>query len=159
MPDPNHEDARRDFALAELVGRIGNMYVRTGLSPPFALRDAIRSWRGLSQDEIVAVLQQHFAEHRRLYHGSGDGNFWMVQAAMRRAIEAKHPLPRDEPVRPRLQRRAAGVRKIHHAGGTDIYDDRRDLEWIREVAQPRPAPPESYRESGESIGEDDDTSA
>jgi len=162
MPDEyDRENAKSDFELAELVGRVGCAYVKQGLSPPFHLRDAVKSWRGLSQDEIVAVIEKHFEDCRRFYTaGSGDAHFNMVRAAIGKAIEAKHPSARDdEPVRPRLQRRAAGVRKIHHAGGTDIYDDRRDLEWIREVAQPRPAPPESYRESGESIGEDDDTSA
>jgi len=47
------------------------------------------------------------------------------------------------------------VRKIHHAGGTDIFDDRRDPDWIREVPQPQPAPQVPY-ESGESVGEDVD---
>jgi hypothetical protein len=35
--------SRSDFELAELAGRVGNIYVRAGLSPPFALRDAERS--------------------------------------------------------------------------------------------------------------------
>ena len=43
MPDdPNAENAKSEFELAELVGRVGNAYTRRGLSPPFALRDAVK---------------------------------------------------------------------------------------------------------------------
>jgi hypothetical protein len=35
-----------DYELAELVGRIGNLYTKKGLSPPFALRDAVKHWVG-----------------------------------------------------------------------------------------------------------------
>jgi hypothetical protein len=55
------------------------------------LRDAAKGRMGLSPDEIAAVLNQHLREHIRLYHGSGDGNFWMLQADIRRAMETKHP--------------------------------------------------------------------
>jgi len=49
IPDEHdRENAKSDFELAELAGRVGNMYVRAGLSPPFALRDAVKSWRGLT---------------------------------------------------------------------------------------------------------------
>jgi len=161
MPDVhNAGDATSQLELDGLAGRIGCAYVKQGLSPPFHLRDAVKHWRGLTQDEIVAVIEKHFEQCRRFYTaGCGDAHFDMVRMAVTKALEANHPLPRDEPVRPRLQRRAAGVRKIHHAGGTDIYDDRRDPDWIREVAQPRPAPPQSFRESGEPIGEDVESEA
>src|SRR5258708_34577029 len=49
-----------DHELAELVRRIGNLYTKRGLIPPFALRDAAREWRGLSQHEIMAVIELHF---------------------------------------------------------------------------------------------------
>jgi hypothetical protein len=76
-----------DVELAELVGRLGNLYTKKGLSPPFALRDAVKHWIGLSQDEIVEVVEKHFAEHRVRYSGSGDGCFWMVEAAVRKAMD------------------------------------------------------------------------
>jgi hypothetical protein len=39
MPDEhNAEKARSEFGLAELMGRIGNLYTKSGLSPPFILR-------------------------------------------------------------------------------------------------------------------------
>ena len=66
-------NAKREFELAELVGRIGNFYTKKGLSPPFALRDDAREWRSLSQDEIVALINKHFDDCRRFYtSGSGD---------------------------------------------------------------------------------------
>jgi hypothetical protein len=105
-------------ALDILVGRISNLYTRRNLSPPFHLRDAARHWLGISQDEIVDVVEKHFADYRRLYtSGSGDGYFHMVEAAIRAAWQAKHPPiahAEDEPVRPR---RRGGVRKVHNASG------------------------------------------
>ena len=51
MPDHhNAENAKSEFELAELVGRIGNFYTKKGLSPPFFLRDAAREWHGLNQE-------------------------------------------------------------------------------------------------------------
>jgi hypothetical protein len=55
MPDANNiENATSDFELDELVGLLGAIYIKEGLSPPFALREAVTSWRGLLVDEIVA---------------------------------------------------------------------------------------------------------
>ena len=125
-------------ALDLFAGRIGGLYVKQGLSPPFRLRDAARHWLGISQDEIVAVIEKHFADYRRFYvSGSGDQLFSIVEAAIRKAWEAEHP-PRDraddEPVRPRPKR--AGPRKVYTAGGyTDVIDDRDDGESIGEDAE------------------------
>src|SRR5215472_12146727 len=93
IPDEHdRENAKSDFELAELAGRVGNMYVRAGLSPPFGLRDAVKSWCGFTQDEIVAVIEKHFEDCRRFYTaGSGDQHFAMVRAAIGKAMEAKHP--------------------------------------------------------------------
>jgi len=158
MPDHHGEESfKTDLERDDLVGRIGCMYVRAGLSPPFALRDAMKSWRGLTPDEIVAVIEKHFEDCRRFYTaGSGDAHFNIVRAAISKALDAK--LAWGAPAtaeRPREKRRGR-VRKLHHAGGVDAFDDREDPAWICEVPQPRPAPPESYRESGESVGEDVD---
>jgi hypothetical protein len=85
-------NAKSEFELAELVGRIGNFYTKKGLSPPFFLRDAAREWHGLSQDEIVVVLEKHFHDYRHLYiAGAGDQHFHLVRSAINKAIEAKYP--------------------------------------------------------------------
>src|SRR5882762_3787277 len=118
-----------DVELAELVGRVGNLYTRRGLSPPFALRDAAREWRGLSQDEIIAVLEKHFRDYRHLYiAGAGDQHFHMVRSAISKALEAKHPSrdhADDELERPRRKRRGR-LQPVAHAGGVDVFDDRDD---------------------------------
>jgi hypothetical protein len=117
-----------DYELAELVGRIGNFYAKKGLSPPFFLRDAAREWHGLSQDEIVAIIDNHFRDYRHCYiAGAGDQHFHMVRSAIQRAIEAKYPRDRfnDELERPRRKHRG-GVRPVPHLAGVDIFDDRDD---------------------------------
>src|SRR5260370_41898970 len=108
-----------DDEAAEIVARVGNLYMRKNLSPPFNLYSAVRHWSGLSQDEIVEVVEKHFAEHRRRYTcGSGDGHFWMVEAAIRKAIETKHPSrdpPGEGPDPPRPPRRPSCVPRGHNA--------------------------------------------
>jgi hypothetical protein len=126
-----------EHELAELVGRVGNVYTRFGLSPPSRLRDGARRWLGMSHDEIVAVIENHLADHRRLYTaGAGEQHFGIVQQAIRKAWEAKHP-PRepanDAPVPPRRKR---GVRQVYQVGGyPDAIDDREDGDAVGEHAE------------------------
>jgi len=115
-----------DGELTDPVACISNLYTRKSLSPPSQLHSAAKCWLGLSHDEIVAVIENHFADHRRLYTcGSGDGYFHMVEAAIRQRWREKHPSREhvdDEPVRPRRKR---GVRNVYMAGGyADASDDR-----------------------------------
>src|SRR5258707_11429854 len=94
MPDGRTSDARtaqREAHVAEIVARCGNIYTRFRLSPPMALRAAAQHWVGLSLDEVARVVEDHLREHKRLYGGSGDGDFWMVGAAIPKAIRAKDP--------------------------------------------------------------------
>jgi uncharacterized Zn-binding protein involved in type VI secretion len=150
-----------DFALTELVGRIGNLYTRHRLSPPFHIRDAARRWLGLSQDEIIAVIEKHFADCRRFYTcGSGDAHFGMVESAIRKATEAKHPARAygdDELVRPRHKR---GVRKIHNASGFPdvIVDGGPAARLLRDSESnvERPSGLVGYEDGGDPIGEDDE---
>jgi hypothetical protein len=112
--------------LAELVSRVGNVYTKEGLSPPSQLRSAAKCWLGLSHDEILTAIEGHFEQHRRFYvSGSGDQLFSLVEAAIRKAWEAKHPrLDQAEPLPPRRKR---GVRQVYQAGGyPDAIDERED---------------------------------
>jgi hypothetical protein len=113
MPDEhNAERARSEFDLLELVGRIGNLYTRVGLSPPFMLRDAVTSWGGLCLEEIVAVIEKHLQDCGQFYiAGAGDQHFHMVRSAISKALEAKYPRDRlgVAPKRPR-RRRAGRIR-------------------------------------------------
>jgi hypothetical protein len=84
----------------------------------------------LSLDEIARVVEDHLREHRRLYVcGSAERFFYMVEAAIRKAIAAKHP-SRDhtdgELERPVRRRRRGGMQPVPHIGGVDIYGDRDD---------------------------------
>jgi hypothetical protein len=151
-----------DVELAEIVARVGCLYVKRGLSPPFHLRDAARRWMGLSQDEIIEVLERHFAEHRRRYTcGSGDGLFYLVEAAIRAAWQAKHPPiahADDEPGRPRRKR--SGLRKVHNASGIpDVFvDGGRAARLLRdrESNVERPSGLVGYEDAGDPIGEDEE---
>jgi hypothetical protein len=110
MPDRDAENAKAELELNLLVARVGAAYTRAQLSPPFDLRSVVKHWRGLTPDEIVDVLERHFADCRHLYTcGAGEQHFGMVHQAMRRALEQKHPRqdpkPEREPQRPQRARR------------------------------------------------------
>jgi hypothetical protein len=141
MLDGHAENAKSDYELAELVSRVNNFYTKKGLSPPFFLRDAAREWHGLSQEEIVAVLEKHFAEHRRLYTGASDRYFHMVQAAVHRAIEAKRPRDRADDGLNRPRRRSSGrVRTVPTVGGIpDVYVEGRAARDVRRAESERPS--------------------
>jgi hypothetical protein len=70
-----------DVDLATFCGRIGNLYGRHGLCPPFALYDAARGWmaRDIPLSHCVDVIERYLRRHGRShYSGSGDRNFaWL----------------------------------------------------------------------------------
>jgi hypothetical protein len=122
----------------------------------------VKHWLGLSHDEILAAIERHFDEHRRRYtSGSGDGLFWMVEAAVRRAWQAKHPA-RDHageaPDRPRPPRRSSSrVQKIHNASGTpDAFVEGRAARLVRKQVSnvERPSGLLGYERADVPIGED-----
>ena len=70
-----------DVDLATFCGRIGNLYVRHGLSPPFALYATAQGWmaRGIPLWHCIEVIERYLRRHGRShYSGSGDRNFaWL----------------------------------------------------------------------------------
>ncbi len=165
MPDDIDaaNNLRPEERVAELVGRVGNCYVRTGLSPPSQLHSAAKHWLGLSVEEIVDVVKQHFDRHRHSYTcGSGDQLFHILQADIKRAWQAKHPVAAradDEPERPQRPRRR--IMKIHSpAGGPAdvLVDDPRadrlfgDPDQAAPVERPSGLP--GYERSGDPIDDD-----
>jgi hypothetical protein len=70
-----------DVGLATFCGRIGNLYMRHRLCPPFALRDAVQRWmaREIPLSHCVDVIEQFLSRHAgSCYSGSGDWNFaWL----------------------------------------------------------------------------------
>ncbi len=111
-----------DVDLATYCGRIGNLYVRAGLSPPFALRDAVPGWmaRDIPLWHCIDVIDRHLTEHRRRYSsGSGDALFiWLDELVRKtwfeRQLQAK-------PNRPTIQRIAD-----HEGIGRQNAEDARD---------------------------------
>lgn len=163
MPDVhNAGDATSQLELDGLAGRIGCAYVKRGLSLPFHLREALKQWRGLSQDEIVAVLEKHFEDCRRFYSaGSGDQHFAMVRSAIGKAMDAKDLFrARVEPERPR-RRRTDGARKVNNASGIPdlLLDDPRAVRLLRNRNQApveRPSGLIGYEGAGIPISLEDD---
>src|SRR6266436_5481678 len=70
-----------DLDLATYCGRIGNLYTRHGLCPPFGLYDAARGWiaRDIPLSHCVDVIERFLSRHAgSCYSGSGDWNFaWL----------------------------------------------------------------------------------
>jgi hypothetical protein len=70
-----------DLDLATYCGRIGNLYTRYGLSPPFALHDAAQGWiaRDILLSHCVDVIERYLTGYgRSCPSGSGDRNFaWL----------------------------------------------------------------------------------
>ena len=70
-----------DVDLATFCGRVGNLYGRYGLCPPFALRDAVQGWmaRDIPLWHCIDVIGRFLSRHAgSCYSGSGDWNFaWL----------------------------------------------------------------------------------
>jgi hypothetical protein len=70
-----------DVDLDTYCGRVGNLYCRHGLCPPFTLRRIAADWIAseIAISHIVAVIDRHLTDHRkRYYSGSGDALFsWL----------------------------------------------------------------------------------
>jgi hypothetical protein len=122
------------------------------------LKSAVEGWlrHGLIADEVVRVFHEHMDLHRRGYHsGSGDQLFHVLQADLRRVLEAKRPPVKREPERPRRPRR----RVLHNASGfPDVFDE---SAVARETESPvgRPSLLPGYEAGGEPILEDDEADA
>ena len=66
--------------ITPFCGRIGNLYVRHGLCPPFALRDAAQGWiaRGIPLSHCLGVIERYLRQAGICPSGSGDRNFvWL----------------------------------------------------------------------------------
>jgi hypothetical protein len=97
-----------DLDLATYCGRIGNLYTRHGLCPPFELRRVAADWMasGIPLSHIVAVIDRHLTDHRsRYYSGSGDALFSWVDEIIRKTWREQHfSPPWAQATRPTMQR-------------------------------------------------------
>ena len=98
--------------LDTYCGRIGNLYGRYRLSPPFELRRIAADWKanGIALSHIVAVIDRHLTDHRRRYNsGSGDALFSWLDEFIRKTWHEQHlSPPQAEVSRPTMKRIAAG---------------------------------------------------
>jgi hypothetical protein len=97
-----------DPDLATYCGRIGNLYTRHGLSPPFGLYDAARGWISHCVDVIERYLSRHAGS---CYSGSGDWNFaWLNSLIQTTWHERSFAMP------PR-----SAPQRSHHNNWSDNY--------------------------------------
>ncbi len=84
-----------DIDLDTYCGRVGNLYGRYGLCPPFELRRVAADWKagGIALSHIVAVIDRHLSDHRNHYYsGSGDALFSWVNEIIRETWREQHAL-------------------------------------------------------------------
>jgi hypothetical protein len=97
-----------DVDLDTYCGRVGNLYGRHGLCPPFELRRVAADWMasGIALSHIVAVIDRHLTDHRRRYYsGSGDALFSWVDEFIRKTWREQHfSPPWAQATRPTMQR-------------------------------------------------------
>jgi len=75
-----------DVDLATFCGRIGNLYGRHGLCPPFALHAAAQGWmaREIPLSHCVDIIEHFLSRHAgSCYSGSGDWNFAWLNSLIR----------------------------------------------------------------------------
>jgi hypothetical protein len=118
-----------DIDLDTYCGRIGNLYGRHGLCPPFELRRIAADWQanGIALSHIVAVIDRHLSDHRRRYYsGSGDALFSWVDEIIRKTWRKEHvSQPQAKPSRPTMQRIAAREWVDRQRSGEHEVDARR----------------------------------
>jgi hypothetical protein len=97
-----------DVDLDTYCGRVGNLFGRHGLCPPFTLRHVAADWKasGIALSHIVAVIDRHLTDHRRRYYsGSGDALFSWVDEIIRKTWREQHfSPPWAQATRPTMQR-------------------------------------------------------
>jgi hypothetical protein len=97
-----------DVDLDTYCGRVGNLYGRHGLCPPFELRRVAADWKasGIGLSHIVAVIDRHLNEHRRRYYsGSGDALFgWLAEVVRKTWYERQASPLHSKPNQPTMQR-------------------------------------------------------
>jgi hypothetical protein len=99
-----------DDDLGMLCGRIGTVYRKHRLSPPFSLRQIATEWQaqGIAVSHIVAVIDRHLSDYRRRYYsGSGDALFSWVDEIIRKTWREQHfSPPWGQATRPTMERMA-----------------------------------------------------
>jgi hypothetical protein len=97
-----------DVDLDTYCGRVGNLYGRHSLCPPFELRRIATDWKanGIALSHVATVIDRHLTDHRsRYYSGSGDALFSWVDEIIRKTWREQHfSPPWAQATRPTMQR-------------------------------------------------------
>jgi hypothetical protein len=106
-------------------GRIGNLYGRFGLCPPFALRDAVEGWiaYGWPLWHCLDVIERYLCNAGSCYSGSGDRNFaWLNSLIQTSSYERQVPAQGAISKQPKMQRAAHRQWGFIAKAGRDIGD-------------------------------------
>jgi hypothetical protein len=153
--------------LDTYCGRVGNLYGRYNLCPPFTLRHVAADWKasGIALSHIVAVIDRHLTDHRSRYHcGSGDALFNWVDGIIRKTWREQHlSTPQARPTRPTMQRTVDREWVDRQPNANYEVDPRRSLTGRDVPASNRSdapglcgadrAPPESVKSIGHKLRE------
>ena len=93
-PEPGKAVAADPLDLGTFCARVGNLYVKHGLSPPFELRATAAAWLadGVELSHCLDMVEQHLREHAASYRsGSGDRSFSWLDKRVRHSWNCLHP--------------------------------------------------------------------
>ena len=106
-----------DVDLDIYCGRVGNLYIRHDLCPPFELRRIASDWKanGIALSHIVAVIDRHLNDHRRRYYsGSSDALFTRLDEVVRKTWYGRQVSRPPAPSSCMIQRAADHRRVYRH---------------------------------------------
>ena len=115
-PEPGKAAAADPLDLGTFCGRVGNLYVKHGLSPPFELRNTAAAWLadGIELSHCLDVVEQHLRDHAASCRsGSGDRLLSWLDKRVRHSWSCLHPDLGSDRVRDRspLIRNGSCLRK------------------------------------------------
>ncbi len=93
-PESGKAVAADPLDLGTFCGRVGNLYVKHGLSPPFELRNTAAAWLadGIELSHCLDMVEQHLRDHAASYRsGSGDRWFSWLDKRIRHSWNCLHP--------------------------------------------------------------------
>jgi hypothetical protein len=125
-----------DVDLDTYCGRIGNLYGRYRLCPPFELRRIAADWKasGIALSHIVAVIDRHLTDYRsRYYSGSGDALFSWVDGIIRKTWYEQHVSPPQAKPSQRTMQRIAEREQVDRQPSADHEVDRMRSSTRREA--------------------------
>jgi hypothetical protein len=126
----------------EFLGRIGCLYGKAGLSPPFHLQERAQTWilEGIGVEHCLEEIRSYLAPHSGRHQcGSGDGSLPYVDCAIRQSWDDKHRPPRAKPQR--TDRYHQRIGETHRPVDGNSCDPLPSLNFAPPARPQRPPPP------------------